>query len=368
MKAKISVYQLFAGIVMAPLGTAILFLITPEAKQDAWIAMLIYIIPGIMLQIIYTSLWKKYPKDTIVTYMPKIFGKILGYIISIVYILLFAYEAARVARDFTDLILIASMPKVPSIIILLSIMLVSGYTAYLGLENMFRSVNVFLYLWIIFFILEWLFLYRTEGALKFYNIKPILHNGIVPVIKESWKLITFPYGETLIMAMFFPYVKEASKIRKFSILSIIFIGIFLALNTVMFISVLGVNFASNSLFPFLRTVRLIHIGETFDRIDIFIILIMMIGGFIKVSFFMYGSMLGFSQIVKIKDTKYLSLPFSVVIFFTAMLIAKNYPQHIYIGQTLTITYIHLPLTVIIPIIALIIYYIKRLIFKIDAET
>lgn len=111
-----------------------------------------------------------------------------------------------------------------------------------------------------------------------------------------------------------------------------------------------------------------HIGETFDRVDIFVILIMMIGGFIKVSFFMYGSMLGFSKMVKIKDTRYLALPFSVVVFFTAMLIAKNYPQHIYIGQTLTITYIHLPLTVIIPIIALIIYYIKRLIFKIDAET
>ena len=62
-KTKISAYQLFSAIVMMPYGTAALYLITPEAKQDAWIAMLIYIIPAIILQLIYVELWKKYPKD-----------------------------------------------------------------------------------------------------------------------------------------------------------------------------------------------------------------------------------------------------------------------------------------------------------------
>lgn len=368
MKVKIPVYQLFAAIIAAPLGTAVLFFITPEAKQDAWISMFIYIIPGIMLQIIYTSLWKKYPKDTIVTYMPKIFGRILGYIISIVYIIFFAYEAARVARDFAALILISSMPKIPNTIILLCIMLVSGYAAYLGLETLFRSANLYIYIWIIFFILEWFFLFTTEGTLKFYNIKPILHNSIVSVIKDSWKLIAFPYGETLVITMFFSYVKETAKVRKFSVLAIILLGIILTLNTIMFICVLGVNFASNSLFPLLRTIRLMHIGETFDRVDVFTILILIVGGFIKIGIFMYGSMLGFSQLIKIKDTKYLALPFSIVVFFAAILMAKNYPQHIYIGLTLTITYINLPVMIIIPLAALIVYYIKKYIFRINDDS
>ena len=237
---------------MVPLGTAILFFITPEAKQDAWISMLIYVIPAIMLQIIYTSLWKKYPKDTIVTYMPKIFGKIIGYALSIVYIIFFAYEAIRVARDFTELTLTSIMPKVPFTIVLFSIILISGYSVYLGLENMFRLVYLFMYLWIIFFILEWFFLFTTKGVIKFYNIKPILHNGIVPIIKNSWKLITFPYGETIVMAMFFPYVKEVAKVRKLSVLAIACIGILLSLNTIMFISVLGVESCIKFSFPILK--------------------------------------------------------------------------------------------------------------------
>jgi len=102
---------------MVPYGTAALFLLTPEAKQDAWISMLIYIIPGIILQLIYVKLWEKYPKDTIVTYMPKIFGKVIGYTLSIIFIVYFAYEAARGTRDIIEIILIAVMPRMSMYII-----------------------------------------------------------------------------------------------------------------------------------------------------------------------------------------------------------------------------------------------------------
>ena len=173
-----------------------------------------------------------------------------------------------------------------------------------------------------------MFLFFTPDALNFYNLMPVLEKGIFSVIKEGWKLITYPYGETIVLA-------------------IIFQRILLTLNIIMFISVLGINFASTSLFPLLQTFRIMRIGETFNRLDIFVILIMIIGGFIKVSFYMYGAMLGISQLIKLDGTKYLALPLGIVIFITSMLIASNYPQHIYIGQVLTLTYIHLPLVVIV---------------------
>jgi spore germination protein KB len=363
VREKISVYQFFAATIMVPLGSAILFLITPEAKQDAWISMLIYMIPGVILGIIYVKLWTKYPEDTITTYMPKIFGKFIGYPISVLYIIFFAYEAARIVRDITELILISVMPKISFFIIAIVIVIISGYATYLGLECMSRMVNVFFYIWIIFFILEWCFLYTTEGVIKLYNLKPVLQSGFVPVITAGWKLITFPYGEVIVMSMFFPCIKEKNKVLKYSVLSIVVMGIILTLNSIMFISVLGVDYAANSLFPFLQTMRLVHIGETFDRVDLFVILTMLTGGIIKISFFMYGSMIGIVKMTKLEDTKHLAIPLSIIIFVTSILIGKNYPEHIYIGQTITLTYIHLPLAVMIPIIALLVYYIKKIIIK-----
>ncbi|GIM27625.1 germination protein GerKB [Clostridium polyendosporum] len=363
MKTKISAYQLFSAIVFVPYGSAVLFFINPEAKQDAWIAILFYLLPAVILQILYTSLWQKYPDDTIVTYIPKIFGRVIGYLLSLIYIIFFAYEAARVLRDFTELIAIAVMPKLPLIITSVALMIPVGYSVFKGIENVYRLTHIFLPLWVFFFIMEWIFLFTTPHALHFHHLKPVLENGIITPIKESWKLITFPYGESILFTMLFSSVIEVSKIRKAAAFAMIFQGILVALNTIMFISVLGTDFASETLFPLLQTLRVMKIGEAFDRVDILIVLIMVVGGFIKISFFMYGAMLGTAQLVKLKDTKYLAIPFSIVVLITSLLIAKNYPQHIFIGQVLTLTYIHLPLAIIIPIAALLLYYIKNLIKK-----
>ncbi|KZL89607.1 GerAB/ArcD/ProY family transporter [Clostridium magnum] len=363
MKTKISAVQLFCSIILAPYGSALLFLITPNAKQDAWIAMLIYILPAIILQIIYTGLWSKYPDDTIVTYMPKIFGKFIGTTLSIIYTIFFAYEAARVLRDITSLIVITTMPKISFNLTTLLLVSIVGYSVYLGMEDLCRAGQFILTMLVSFFMLEWIFLFTSPDSLKFYNLKPVLENGIIFVIKEGWKLITFPYGETVLLTMLYPSTVERSKVRKIAVLAIIFLGILLTLSSIMFISVLGIDFASTSLFPLLQTMRLIHVGEYFDRIDIFLILIMVVGGFIKISLFTYGAMLGTAQLTKLEDTKYLAVPFSILIFGTSLVIAKNYPQHIYIGQILTLTYVHLPLAVFIPIIALLVQRIKESIKK-----
>ena len=50
----------------------------------------------------------------------------------------------------------------------------------------------------------------------------------------------------------------------------------------------------------------------------------------------------------------------MLICATSLVIAKNYPQHIYIGQEITLTFVHLPLAIFIPIIALLVQWIKDL--------
>lgn len=363
MKTKISAYQLLSAIVLVSYGTAQLYLITPEAKQDAWIAMIIYIIPGIILQLIYVQLWTKYPKDTIITYMPKIFGKVIGYTLSVLYIIYFAYQAARVTRDIIEVILIAIMPRMSIYIIGIVFMSVVIYGTYTGIENLSRVCSIFLVLFVFLFVMKWVLLFSMQDAIKIYNLKPVLEKGIFSVIKEGLPLITFPFGESIVLAMLYPSVTESSRVRKSAVLGTIILGILLTSNTIMFISVLGLNFASTSLFPLLQTYRIMKIGEVFSRFGVFFIILMIIASFIKVSFFMYGSMLGISQLIKLDDTKYLALPLGIVVFITSLLIASNFPQHIYIGLIIVTKYIEIPLMVIIPLLALIVFYLKALLTK-----
>lgn len=206
---------------------------------------------------------------------------------------------------------------------------------------------------------EWIFLFTTPNTLKLYNLEPIFENGILPAITKSWRLITFPFGETLLLSMFYSSTVESTKVRKAAILGVISLGIILSIINIMFISVLGVDFASNSLFPLLQTIQIMHIGESFDRVDIFAILILIITALIKISLFTYGAMLGTAQLTKLKDTKYLAFPFCAVVFIASLLIAKNYPQHINIGLDFTVKCIHIPLQIIIPTIVFLVLWMKN---------
>lgn len=159
--------------------------------------------------------------------------------------------------------------------------------------------------------------------------------------------------------MLYSSVTEPKKVRKSIIMSTIFEGLILSTNCIIFISTLGVKFASTSLFPLLETFRLIHIGTVFDRLDILIIVILLFEVFFKISFLIYAAMLGTASLIKLNNIKYLSIPISIVTLICSKLIAPNYPEHIKIGSNFTVKYIYLPLLIIIPITALITTYVKK---------
>lgn len=358
METKISSYQLFAIMVLFSFGSAILFFLTPDAKQDAWLVLLIYIPIGMIEQLMYTKLFYQYPNDTVVTYMPKIFGKYIGYMVSILYIIYFTYQAGRIVRDFTELVLIVSLPQMPALIVSITLTIIFVYGAFAGIENISRAAQMILPLWIAVFIVLFILLYATPDMVKGQNLKPVLENDISSIIKDGWLLVTFPFGETIIFTMFYSSVNESAKVRKVSLLAILFLGIVLSLNTIMFIVTLGVTGASASLFPLYESMRLIKLGFL-EKLDMFVIIILIIGGFFKVSILTYAAMFGTSQLIKLKDPKYLTIPFAIAVVIISIIIAENYPEHIMKGLKVNPIYINFPIQVIVPLAALILHYIRR---------
>jgi len=355
---KISMYQLFAIMVIFPSGSAVLFFITPDEKQDAWLAMLMYIPIGIMLQLIYIQLYRRYPTDTLVTYLPKIFGIYLGTLLSTIYILYWGYQAGRIIRDFSELILIVAMPNTSLFIIAMTFTVIFCYGAFSGLENMARAAQIVLPILLCGTIIIFGLLYATPDIVDFKNLKPYLEKGLISVIKNGWILVTFPYGETLIASMMYSSVNNPSKIKRISFLAIIALGTILAINTIMFLVTLGVTSATGNLFPLFAAMRLIKVGFL-DKLDILVLITMMIGGFFKVGLYTYSSMLGTAQLMKVKNPHYLAIPFGVAIFIWSLLITKNYPEHNMAAITWLPLYVHIPLQSLIPITALLVDSIKN---------
>lgn len=361
MKETISLAQLFIMTVLLPYSSAVLFFLAPETEADAWVAMLVYIIGAIILQLIYISLYNKFPQDTIITYMPKVYGKVLGNIISSLYIAYFTYLASRIVRDYIEVARLFGLMETPMVLVAAAFILISMYDVYCGIEVIARTIEI-AFLFLIFSpAVIWILLSLTRGGISSSNLEPILSEGIGFVIIKGWKLITFPYGETIVFTMIYPFVEGGSKkIKAASISAVIFLGVILALNEFSYIVTLGLENAKNSNFPLFKAASLVKIGEFVTRIEIIVIAMIVVGGVYKAGMFMYNAVLGTVQIFKIKNRSYIIIPFGAVILFLSQAIAKSYFQHIEIGLEFTPKYIHLPMQIIIPTIALIITNIKDL--------
>ena len=99
-KAKISGYQLFVLIFLFEIGSALLVPLAGEAKQDAWLVILIAMIGGFLLFFIYYGLFQYYPDQLLTEYVRHIMGNFLGQDLSFSIHPLFHVSCSKGAEGF----------------------------------------------------------------------------------------------------------------------------------------------------------------------------------------------------------------------------------------------------------------------------
>jgi spore germination protein KB len=141
-KAKISAIQLFVLMFMFDMGTALVISYGIDAKKDAWLAILIGMCIGIILFFIYYFLFRQYPNLPLTGYVREIFGKYLGWVIGLLYILYFLYTTTHNIRSFGELLLSSTMPETPLLALIILFVLGICYVLYLGIEVLGRTAEV----------------------------------------------------------------------------------------------------------------------------------------------------------------------------------------------------------------------------------
>ncbi|OAH59283.1 spore gernimation protein KB [Domibacillus aminovorans] len=358
-KAKMSAYQLFTLILLFELGTALLFSIATDAKQDAWLAALISMAGGFCLFFIYYGLYRYYPDLPLTEYVQRLLGSILGKGLAFCYVLYFVYIAADILRAFGELLVTIAYPDTPVFIINVLFILVIVYTVYKGIEVIARTSEV-LFVGMCLLLLSGFLLMMISGTIHIENLKPILEEGLSPVIKTAFnRTLYFPFGEMIAFAMIFPYVKEREKVKRTGLWAMGMSGLILALVAAGNISVLGLDLASHAQFPLLASIQSIEVAGFLERLDIYYILFAMIGGFLKLSIFFYVAVMGASHLFQVKHPSRLAYPMGIVILLGSIASASNYPEYIQQWRVVVQPYIDRPLQVIIPVLLLIVAFLKN---------
>ncbi|CAK6477139.1 GerAB/ArcD/ProY family transporter [Peribacillus castrilensis] len=358
-KANISGYQLFVLIFLFEMGSALLVPLAGEAKQAAWLVILIAMVGGFLLFFIYYGLFQYYPEQLLTEFVRSILGNFLGRIVAFLYILYFIYLAARVLRDFGDTLLTFAYPHIPLFVANAAFILVVVYTVRKGVEVLTRTGELF-------FVLENLLLMTffllivASGMIHLNNLKPVIEMSVTEMVKMAFtKTIFFPFGEIISFLMIFPYLNEPERLKKIGISSIAAAGIFLAIIMAMNIAVLGVDLTTRSQYPLLSLIQSIEVAGFLERLDVYFLFLLMIGGFIKISVFTYVAVTGTANVFNVKQPSRLAYPVGFVILLSSIIIASSFTEHMHEGLGAVPIYIHLPFQVIIPLLLLIIAFFKN---------
>lgn len=358
-KAKISAYQLLVLIFLFEIGSAILVPLAIEAKQDAWLAILIGLAGGCCLFWVYHSLYSYYPDIPLTEYMQRILGNVLGKVLAFFYILYFMYIAARVLRDFGEMIIIVFYPETPLFVMNLLMVLVVVYTIRKGIEVIARTGEI-LFIIMMLVGISGIVLIIISGIIEISNLEPLLEEGLMPVIKTAFtQTLFFPFGEVIVFAMILPYLNQATKAMKTMLLGLTLSGLIIALIMAMNISVLGVSLITRSHFPLLSTIQTIEFAGFLQRLDITFMLTTVVGGFMKISLFFYACLAGTANLFNIKNSAQLAYPLGLLLLVLSIIIASNFSEHVYEGLQIVPLYVHLPFQVIIPGLLLIIAFFKN---------
>lgn len=358
-KGKISSRELFSLIVLFELGSAIVVGLGMKAKQAAWLAILLGMIGGLIVITMYFYLYSKNFNLSLTSYSKKVFGKYIGFFIGLTYVSYFIYIAGRVLRDFGELVIGTVLQGTPLIVVDILMILSIGYGCYLGIEVLGRSGDlffiVFIFLGVIFFLAVF-----SSGIIDIRNLFPVLEEGWKPVLTTVFPLtLTFPFGETIVFTMLFPYLSKPKKVVKVGYFAILLSGIILATTIAVNISVLGATTAANSTFPLLQTLAKASVGQFLQRMDPIAILMLVIGGFFKIVVFTYASVLGLKDLFNTKDYTKFIIPVCILIGILSVKMAGNLSEHIEIGLEKVPKYVHIPLQIGVPTLLCIGTFIKR---------
>ncbi|KAA9028544.1 GerAB/ArcD/ProY family transporter [Niallia endozanthoxylica] len=352
---KITKTQLFSLIMLFEIGSTTLFVLGIEAKQDAWIVVFLSSLVGLLLLWVYTQFPKHFPNQNFAEILTQLVGKKFAALLLLLFGLSFLSGASHNFYEFGQLIKMTALPTTPLLVILYIFIIASIYILNFGFEVLARTAEILFPVFLIFLLTIYI-ITLLSGNFQISEMLPILGNGLSPILSETPKVISFPYGEMVVFLIYWHYVDKQQDIKKIAITALIFSTIAIILTLIAIISVLGVNLAANAEIPLLETILTVNIADIFTNLDLLAVLIMFIGGFYKMSLRFYAFVLILTWLFKAKSPKKILIisgllfPLFTVYRFPG-LDYKRWKGDIELNVVL--------LYALIPILLLMIHYLKK---------
>jgi spore germination protein (amino acid permease) len=354
-KGKISNFQLSVLIIGFVFGSSVIISPGGGAGHDAWIAVALGLMEGLLIAWIFTALSKQFKDKTIVEISSLVYGKILGKCISILFIWYLFHLGALVLNNYARFFKLEIYPATPKIVILLLIMLVCASTVGRGIEVLARCSLILVPLTVLIAFSDTLL---VIPHIDINNLLPVLD---VPIGKLLWAAhgaASFPFAETTALLMVLAFVEKPEKGPSAVSRGLLIAGFILIIVAARNAAVLGQMDAIIN-YPSYLSAQVIDIGDILTRFEVVVAINLITMGFIKVSVLFYGTVLGLAQVFNLRSYRTIILPVGILMVILALTNVGNTMEMFQFANKGYPIYA-VPFQIGIPLITLVVAKLRRL--------
>ena len=290
------------------------------AGNNAWISVVIAMFCAIPLVLIYSRILKLFPGEGIFEITKNLFGKIGGAVVAVLFSLYAVFVGSLVLYNFSEYTIMIALKSTPKAAIMIFILIVALYLAGSSIHNIGRWALIILIV-VIFNQLFTLFL--SLGYIDISNFKPVLDEGLKPVLSDALSFGVIAFGETaLVMCMFISF-RKGDKPKNAYLGGILFAAAILLFVVVRNILVLGEEMFKAADYPSYSATRVIHFGSFIEHIESLISFNMILIGVTKVAACIRSASMGVCSVIKKPDNKIVLIITGVLTFCIGFTVFKN---------------------------------------------
>lgn len=353
-RGRISGTQMVYLLVSFTIGSSIIFARGRGAGQDAWIAIIIGALESLIWVWVFTTLARRFQGQTIVEIQETVFGPYLGKLLAVCFVWYSFHLGTLVIGNFTDFFTTVIMPETPCIVLSVSLVLVSAFAVYNGLEVIARCSLVLLPM-AVFLIMSTILLELNQIDLK--NFLPFLETPWPRLLKVAHNTAVF-FGEVVIFGMILPYLNQPREGRSRTVLGILLAALIIVLLTFRSIGALGAT-RDISTYPALEAVKLINVPFLNIRFEIIVIINFLALDFLKITTLYYSTVLGLGQIFRFRALRPLIIPVGILMVLLSLTNFHGFVENLEFSEIGYPVYA-LFFQFVIPLLTLILAVIRRL--------
>lgn len=312
---RISQKQGIVMIIMFIIGTSSLMMMGLEAKMDIWIAMLVAIAASSLIMLVYASLLTALPGKDFFETIEHFFGKVGS---KIIFILMtwFAFDLCHIVlRNYGQFLVTVGLPETPLMFSMFMMIALCAFSVRAGVETIGRFSSQFVIFVLIFMAISILL---VMPQMNINNLLPMLDNGVVPIARGAFGIVSFPFAETVVFLLVFPAFKKGEPVRKIYLTALLIGGLTILATSLTDILVLGPTMAESMYYPTYVTMASVHLGEFLQRFEVIAAIVFMIGVFLKISVLLYAASNGFIKIFGLGENRFIALPMALLVLCFAL--------------------------------------------------